>query len=408
MKKIFTLISMALMAIGVNAQTWAVPSDYEVSSGASVTSVDGVTLNIGNARDGNTWTIGDAAGDLGEGNDVLGTTKYIKGSDNAKTGGSTTKAGKVPETGTYYQFILTESGKLTVGVNWGKDKIMRLADADGASVKEEKNETGASVLGTREFTVPAGTYYLYAEGSKLGLFGFSFAKEEVVEDTGTPHEAQAWDFTSDLSEADKTNIAADENWTISNVYVKDADGNDTEEVKTLLYAYSQKFEGTAVKANGVELDLTKGLKFKTGANKFQYYDGERLAHGGNGHGPIISECAKDDVVKIRYKVTEAGRGFDVTNAELTDGMLLGDSKDTFEATVTVKKKGEVTFASVGGADILALSVNADLPEPKDPTTGINSVKTVEQTNNVIYNLAGQKVNAQYKGIMILNGKKVLT
>ena len=407
MKKIFTLISMALMAIGVNAQTWAVPSDYEVSSGASVTSVDGVTLNIGNARDGNTWTIGDAAGDLGEGNDVLGTTKYIKGSENAKTGGSTTKVGKVPETGTYYQFILTESGKLTVGVNWGKDKIMCLADADGASVKEEKNETGASVLGTREFTVPAGTYYLYAEGSKLGLFGFSFAKEEVVEDTGTPHEAQAWDFTSDLSEADKTNIAADENWTITNVYVKDADGNDTEEVKTLLYAYSQKFEGTAVKANGVELDLTKGLKFKTGANKFQYYDGERLAHGGNGHGPIISECAKDDVVKIRYKVTEAGRGFDVTNADLTDGMLLGDSKDTFEATVTVKKKGEVTFASVGGADILALSVNAELPEPKDPTTGINSVKTVEQTNNVIYNLAGQKVNAQYKGIMIQNGKKVL-
>ena len=88
-------------------------------------------------------------------------------------------------------------------------------------------------------------------------------------------------------------------------------------------------------------------------------------------------------------------------------MLLGDSKDTFEATVTVKKKGEVTFASVGGADILALSVNADLPEVKDPSTGINSVKTVEQTNNVIYNLAGQKVNAQYKGIMIQNGKKVL-
>ncbi len=40
-------------------------------------------------------------------------------------------------------------------------------------------------------------------------------------------------------------------------------------------------------------------------------------------------------------------------------------------------------------------------------TGINSVKTVEQTNNVIYNLAGQKVNAQYKGIMIQNGKKVM-
>ncbi|MBR5729701.1 MAG: hypothetical protein IKX61_05775 [Prevotella sp.] len=404
MKKIFTLITLALMAVGVNAQKWTATADFAVSSGASVTSVEGVTLNIGNASDANTWSIADAAGDLGEGNDVLGTTNYIKGTENAKTGGKTTKANMVPETGTYYQFILSESGKLTVGVNWGKDKIMRLADADGSPVAEEKNETGASILDIREFAVPAGTYYLYAEGSKLGLFGFSFAKEEVIEDTGTPHEPQAWDFTSKLSDADKANIAADENWTISNVYVKDEEGNDTEEIKTLLYEYTQKFQGVPVTANGTELDLTKGLKFNTGASKFQYYDGERLAHGGNGHGPIIPECAKDDVVKIRYKVTEGGRGFEVANAEVTDGSLIADDKGTFEATVTVKKKGDVTFSSKTGADILALAVNTDLP---DITDGISSVKTVEIQTVQRYNIAGQKVSANYKGITIQNGRKVL-
>ena len=404
MKKIFTLITLALMAVGVNAQKWTATADFAVSSGASVTSVEGVTLNIGNASDANTWSIADAAGDLGEGNDVLGTTNYIKGTENAKTGGKTTKANMVPETGTYYQFVLAESGKLTVGVNWGKDKIMRLADADGSPVAEEKNETGASILDIREFAVPAGTYYLYAEGSKLGLFGFSFAKEEVIEDTGTPHEPQAWDFTSKLSDADKANIAADENWTISNVYVKDEDGNDTEEIKTLLYEYTQKFQGVPVTANGTELDLTKGLKFNTGASKFQYYDGERLAHGGNGHGPIIPECAKDDVVKIRYKVTEGGRGFEVANAEVTDGSLIADDKGTFEATVTVKKKGDVTFSSKTGADILALAVNTDLP---DITDGISSVKTVEIQTVQRYNIAGQKVSANYKGITIQNGRKVI-
>ena len=174
------------MALGVNAQKWTATADFAVSSGASVTSVEGITLIIGNASDANTWSIADAAGDLGEGNDVLGTTNYIKGTENPKTGGKTTKANMVPETGTYYQFILSESGKLTVGVSWGKDKIMRLADADGSPVAEEKNETGASSLDIREFAVPAGTYYLYAEGSKLGLFGFSFIKEEVIEDPTRP------------------------------------------------------------------------------------------------------------------------------------------------------------------------------------------------------------------------------
>ena len=39
-------------------------------------------------------------------------------------------------------------------------------------------------------------------------------------------------------------------------------------------------------------------------------------------------------------------------------------------------------------------------------TGINSVKSVV-TDSAIYNLAGQKVNASYKGVVIKNGKKFL-
>jgi hypothetical protein len=40
------------------------------------------------------------------------------------------------------------------------------------------------------------------------------------------------------------------------------------------------------------------------------------------------------------------------------------------------------------------------------STGINSVKSVV-TDSAIYNLAGQKVNASYKGVVIKNGKKFL-
>lgn len=42
----------------------------------------------------------------------------------------------------------------------------------------------------------------------------------------------------------------------------------------------------------------------------------------------------------------------------------------------------------------------------DASAGVNSVKANTQ-NGVIYNLAGQKVDASYKGVVIQNGKKVI-
>ena len=57
----------------------------------------------------------------------------------------------------------------------------------------------------------------------------------------------------------------------------------------------------------------------------------------------------------------------------------------------------------GGYRCKALSINAPLP------TGIQNIKAATKTieNNVIYNLAGQKVNENYKGIVIKNGKKFI-
>jgi hypothetical protein len=40
-------------------------------------------------------------------------------------------------------------------------------------------------------------------------------------------------------------------------------------------------------------------------------------------------------------------------------------------------------------------------------TGIQAIKNVKSESNVIYNLAGQKVDANYKGVVIMNGKKFM-
>ena len=43
----------------------------------------------------------------------------------------------------------------------------------------------------------------------------------------------------------------------------------------------------------------------------------------------------------------------------------------------------------------------------DATTGIAAVKADKKFDGAIYNLAGQKVNANYKGVVIQNGKKFI-
>ena len=41
------------------------------------------------------------------------------------------------------------------------------------------------------------------------------------------------------------------------------------------------------------------------------------------------------------------------------------------------------------------------------TDGIETVKASKAFDGAIYNLAGQKVNANYKGVVIQNGKKFI-
>lgn len=45
--------------------------------------------------------------------------------------------------------------------------------------------------------------------------------------------------------------------------------------------------------------------------------------------------------------------------------------------------------------------------PENPTTSISSINAVKQQDGVRYNLAGQKVDESYKGVVIMNGRKMV-
>ena len=45
--------------------------------------------------------------------------------------------------------------------------------------------------------------------------------------------------------------------------------------------------------------------------------------------------------------------------------------------------------------------------PTDPLSGITGIEAAKTDNGAIYNLAGQKVNGSFKGVVIKNGKKMI-
>ena len=71
--------------------------------------------------------------------------------------------------------------------------------------------------------------------------------------------------------------------------------------------------------------------------------------------------------------------------------------------------GEGTFTSFGAYS--TEQANTVLPmlfKMVEGTTGINNIQTTTAVkNNVMYNIAGQRVNKDYKGLVITNGKKMM-
>ncbi len=108
-----------------------------------------------------------------------------------------------------------------------------------------------------------------------------------------------------------------------------------------------------------------------------------------------SNAAKLDVYGSEPAITA-----DADAVKECTGKTEGESV-IFKATATKGGTAKIKETN-GGMRIYAISIN-QVP------TGIQNIKAATKTieNNVIYNLAGQRVNESYKGIVIKNGKKFI-
>lgn len=395
MKKFFTLISMALLVLGLNAET-LIDFSLDQSKGITLggtTTISSVkihtnTTSISGIKLANSYSSSDGL----TGNDVKLTVE----------GGF--KAGDV----------ITIAGAFNNDDDSKNSAVDIYTVADGAA--NVLFTTQKFVNGRKVDDDPVEeTYTLEADADEIylgrnGNTATFITTLKVVRGGETvldPTAPTTWNFAEGLSDADKAALDADaETWTFADGYYSNA------------VVLTERNVYAPLKANGAELEFTKGLTFTRdnseglGAGRVRLYaENPSLYLNGSANSIKIPALIKGDVVRVRVKGGGTSeRSVNVSNVDngTVASVVEGEGEDAkavaVESEMTVSANGDVVLSPSNGFYFLAITVNSELPVE----TAIQGVKNVTvETDAPAYNLAGQKVGKNFKGIMIQNGKKVI-
>lgn len=336
MKKIFTLICVAFVAMSVNAQEKD-PQGHAAGK-YPVKNVTWKSITWKNGNNKKDKDNNDMFFLMGTGNGyatLLADYSYSsdKGEwqtkpdytyinyENGETG--------IPAYGLYYKFTPATSGtlKITVWVNKGGDnrKVFIVKTSDGTPLTPFVDYT---------------------------FDGYINGQNQTIEDVSYPIYFSAEEFKAKHDEA----------------YV--SEGVDAQ-------PYKISFNGQAVWGY-----LT--LNVEAGESYVVYQQSSQLGFGGFEFGGEKYVASPDGGLAAEFAAVVDADG-NATN--ITD-----------KGSVVTFTAAGVEVEAVGGAE--PESVEADFTN-----TGITSVKTLDAVNAPVYNLAGQRVNNSYKGVVIQNGKK---
>ena len=278
------------------------------------------------------------------------------------------------------------------------------------------------------------------EGSKITIIGNRGSYKEKIEvmnayfvSIENAVQGQVWDFTkwSDATVANlKADAAASKTSGWSDVEKKadaEAGADPTEASKDncfWLQLEAAPADG-ALTANGVVIEELKGLKFdaeyaakRSLAIAVNYpstslgdYAGPAYLWLGGGGSKQSCPCFTIPGVKAGSKITfemeshkpSDARGIGLYKNSYEEANLIGEQfKPTAKATNTwdITEDCDVVVWNTSGCHIYKIEVTSG-------ASGIQAVKTIKSGNGFIYNLAGQRVDANYKGVVIKNGQKMI-
>lgn len=148
---------------------------------------------------------------------------------------------------------------------------------------------------------------------------------------------------------------------------------------------------------------TKNNAMKTGENYAQF-DAKNFI--------IMIPVQTGDVVYVKFSAKGSAPTLGIDGSEppivANEGAATTCSGKTeadavvFSATATKGGTAKIK-ESTSGMRLYAIGINKDPNE----TTAIQTVKAAQATDGAVYNLAGQKVGNDFKGVVIKEGKKML-
>ena len=279
-------------------------------------------------------------------------------------------------------------------------------------------------------------------GSKITLIGNRGSYNDKIEVLNAyfvsieeATEGQVWDFTkwSDATVAAlKADAAASKTagWSdVEKAADAEAGADPTEASKdNCFWSVAEPNADGTLSANGVVIEELKGLVWNSAYSTKRslaiavnypstslgdYAGGAYLWLGGGKNKipcftiPGVKAGSTITIEAESHKPAE-GRGVELYTGLDADNLvdaatMIGDSfkPKTKEAhNWTIEKDCDVIVYNTNGCHIYKIEITAG-------TAGIQAVKTVKSGNGFIYNLAGQRVDANYKGVVIKNGQKMI-
>ena len=243
---------------------------------------------------------------------------------------------------------------------------------------------------------------------------------------------KVWDFTK-WSDATIANLKADaaasktSGWSdVEKAADAEAGADPTEASKdNCFWSVAVPDADGALSANGVLIEELKGLKFdaeyaakRSLAIAVNYpstslgdYAGPSYLWLGGGGSKQACPCFTIPGVKAGSKITfemeshkpSDARGIGLYKNSYDAANLIGEQfKPTVKATNSwdITEDCDVVIWNTSGCHIYKIEVTSG-------AAGIQAVKAAKAGNGYIYNLAGQRVDANYKGVVIKNGQKMI-
>ena len=344
MKKIFTLISMALVAMSANAQTEtesykAVTDEGKLAAEfAAVVDADGKATNVAN---GSSIVKFSTANVDGEG---VGSADPADLPD----GGQDLTVGNVVDAENHL-FEL-------VSINSSKDIKWEVGNQGDINFYYAK--------GTGTPAVSLLAEEVYTEGEPTGKYRLAVTAFDPAVG-GEPQSGLYYKFTTKVDGALKVGIWANKG--NRTTYLVDGETKQASEYLVEGYINGQNY----TESDGVDADLV---------GKKKWLDNAAIRALGSEANPWIIGAGNQNFWGNVIIDAKAGK---------TYWLFQGNSQIGFQG---------YTFAPGASKE--------DLVTP-DPATGIEAVKNAknDNANAPIYNMAGQRVNKSYKGVVIQNGRK---